>query len=121
VRFAAPIVAAWFALVVCSSAQDQVQQQPSQSSRPQHGCSTWRTYSSKPHFPDHPIRAVIGYDLTADGTVGKVHLVESSGDADFDEAALSCLTQRKHMPPHLRDGVPVDAPNQTTIIQSNPA
>lgn len=61
--------------------------------------SVWREAQGK---------AVVNFQVMPDGTVQSAVLAQSTGDADLDAAALSCVAAW-HYKPALRDGQPVQA------------
>jgi len=53
---------------------------------------------------------LVGYTINADGTVGDVHIVESSGHEELDQAAVACASSGWLYRPATRNGVAVAVP-----------
>jgi TonB family protein len=81
------------------------------------------THSCVDFYPDAARRlnqsgdVLIGYDVGADGAVGHVTLLKSSGSALLDQAAVQCVTQRWRNTPAMQNGVPVASSGHRAIVR----
>jgi protein TonB len=60
---------------------------------------------------------LIGYDVSADGALTNVAVLQSSGFKGLDDAALLCVSQHWRNTPAMKHGVPVRSPGHRAIIQ----
>jgi protein TonB len=59
---------------------------------------------------------VVGYDVGADGAIGNVHLVKTSGFDRLDQAALTCARQAWRNTPAMKGNDPVASPGHLSIV-----
>ena len=51
--------------------------------------------------------AKLGVHITAEGAIGSVDILQSTGNRDLDETAAACVMQRWRFYPAMLDGKPV--------------
>lgn len=60
-------------------------------------------------------RALVGFTVTALGTVKDVIIKGTTGDVDLDAASVTCVSQWLYKPA-MKDGVPVDVPWLANVV-----
>ncbi len=65
---------------------------------------------------NHEGAVLVRYDVGADGSVTRVVVVRSSGDAWLDQAAVTCVSRYWRNIPASRDGKPVASPGHLARI-----
>lgn len=60
--------------------------------------------------------ATVGYDVAPDGSVVNAQILQSSDNADIDDAARACVTNGWHFTPAIRAGVPTLTTGYTARI-----
>jgi len=64
---------------------------------------------------NHEGVTTIGFTIQADGTVTNVHVTESSGHDELDQAAIPCASNW-HYKPAMQNGQPVSVPWTTKVV-----
>jgi TonB family protein len=88
---------------------------PSRAVGHSHNCTAF--------YPDNARRknesgdVLIGYDVSADGSITHVAVLKSSGYPELDLAALQCVSTQWRNLPATRDGTPVASPGHRALIQ----
>jgi TonB family protein len=82
-----------------------------------------RTHNCDSFYPEVARRklesgnVLIGYDVSADGSLVHVAVLKSSGYPELDLAALQCVSTQWRDLPATRDGKPVASPGHRALIQ----
>jgi protein TonB len=80
------------------------------------------THNCASFYPPESLHAseagsvVVGYDVGADGAIGNVHLVKTSGFDRLDQAALTCARQAWRNTPAMKGTDPVASPGHLSIV-----
>jgi TonB family protein len=61
----------------------------------------------------------VGFNISREGTVSDVQILQSSGDPDFDTAAIKCADQWRYAPP-APDNTPIELPWKAMIKWAGP-
>ena len=80
-----------------------------------HGCAGY--YPASAQRLNLSGRVLVGYDVQSDGRLTHVVVVRSSGIAELDRAALTCVSERWRDTPAMRDGIAVASPGHQAMIQ----
>jgi periplasmic protein TonB len=79
-----------------------------------HECGS-RFYPPLAQRLSHEGVTVIGFTVQPDGSVTNVHVLESSGHDELDQAAIPCASTWRYKP-SMQNGQPVAAPWQTRVV-----
>lgn len=79
-----------------------------------HECGS-RYYPALATRLGHEGVTVIGFTVEPDGSVNNVHVLQSSGHEELDNAAIPCASSW-HYKPGMQNGVPVALPWQTRVV-----
>ncbi len=80
-----------------------------------HDCSGYYPASAQRHNLSGSV--IIGYDVERDGRLTHIAVERSSGVAELDRAAVTCVSERWRDTPALRDGRAVPSPGHRAAIQ----
>lgn len=81
-----------------------------------------RTHDCSGYYPDTARRlnqsgdVMVSYDVGADGAISNVVVIQPSGTAALDRAAIVCVSQHWRSTPATRGGIPVASPHHQAII-----
>ena len=89
--------------------------QPSRAVAGTHDCSF--AYPRESKLSEEFGYVFLGFDVGADGSIGNVRLIGSSGFARLDDGALACVRDKWRNTPALQGGVPVASPNHWVAIR----
>jgi TonB family protein len=117
----------WWAIVLVASvataalAGDLAQTGGSQRSWPSRAVGD--THNCDGFYPDAARRTnqsgnvMIGYDVSADGSITHVAVLKSSGYPVLDLAALQCVSTQWRNLPAMKNGRPVASPGHRVLVQ----
>ena len=86
------------------------------------GLIVGRTHDCRDLYPDalvklhQGVRTIFTYDVAADGSIGNVQMLQSSGVTEIDVIARACVTTLWRNTPVIRDGEPVASQGLRAIV-----
>jgi len=78
-----------------------------------HECRASRYVAAKWKLPNGT--TAVGFEISADGSVANVSVIQSSGDPDLDQMSVDCVKTWRYAPA-TKDGVAVAVPWKTAIV-----
>ena len=81
------------------------------------------THNCSGYYPDIARRmnqsgdVMVGYDVAADGAIGNVTVLKSSGSPVLDNAAVSCVAVHWRNTPARKGGIAVASPGHRAIVR----
>ena len=94
---------------------------PASGSEPAFGGILGRPHTCTENYPEAEAKAGIGgttmleFRITVDGTVASPRVLQSSGNDDLDQAALSCVAQWRYEPA-MQNAKPIEVPWKAKVV-----